>query len=279
MDTGLQQRLDEMLQDQSWREPHQLGRRIDMQEQWERAFVHAGDCLEPSLQKRGEALMIELEATNRRLYDVIRADIRHGQGANSLLQWAAAMPRHGDEESYDLLDALVSGVLDLAEPGDVPELGAEMVFYQPTPARHIFDFIARASIGDQDTVIDLGSGLGHVTLLTAVCTPARCLGIELQAAYVASARQCAQALNLRNAAFIEQDVRLARLSEGTVFYLYTPFTGTILRAVLDMLKHEAEGRGIRLCTLGPCTEILAREPWLMMEAVSHRGSVALFRSR
>ncbi|GLQ86722.1 methyltransferase domain-containing protein [Dyella flagellata] len=279
MDARLRNLLNQMLQDRTWRDPDQLGRRIDMQEQLERALFHAGDSLEPSLRQRGEGLMIELEVIDRRLYHAIRADIRRGQGAGRLLHWAAAMPRNGDEEGYDPLDALLSGVLDLAEPGNVPELDAEMVFYQPTPARHIFDLLARVPMGDQDVVIDLGAGLGHVTLLTAICTRARCVGIELQAAYVTSARQCAQALNLRNASFIAQDVRHACLAEGTVFYLYTPFTGTILRTVLDMLKREAEDRPIRLCTLGPCTEVLARESWLTMDNISERGSVTLFRSR
>ncbi|GGA27173.1 methyltransferase domain-containing protein [Dyella nitratireducens] len=276
---NLQNLLDGMLQDRSWHQPDQLGRRIDMLEQCETWLVHHGDAGEPALKERIEALMLELETINQHLYQSVREDIRQGRGAASLLQWATTMPHDGEEESYDPLDALVSGVLDLAEPGDVPALEAEMVFYQPTPARHIFDFIARASIDEHDTVIDLGSGLGHVTLLTAICTPARCLGIEWQRAYVATAKQCAQALNLRNATFIAQDVRQAQLSEGTVFYLYTPFTGTMLRTVLNMLEREAKSRAIRLCTLGPCTEVIGREPWLATDDACDPRCATLFRSR
>ena len=279
MVTSLQNLLDGMLQDRSWHPPHQLGRRIDMLEKLERWLVHHGDTMAPSHVRRAEALMQELEAINQQLYHAIREDIRRGQGANCLLPWAVATPHDRNAESYDPLDALVSGVLDLAEPVDVAELDAEMVFYQPTPARHIFDFIARAQIDVRDTVIDLGAGLGHVTLLTAICTPARCIGIEWQRAYVVSAQQCAQALNVRNAIFLAQDVRQARLSEGSVFYLYTPFTGTLLRTVLDMLAREAEHRVIRLCSLGPCTEVLAKEPWLATDDACDPRRPALFRSR
>lgn len=279
MVTSLQNLLDGMLQDRSWQQPHQLGRRIDMLEKLERWLVHHGDTMAPSLVRRAEALMQELEAINQQLYHAIREDIRRGQGANSLLPWAAAMPHDCNAESYDPLDALVTGVLDLAEPADVAELEAEMVFYQPTPARHIFGFIALAQIDARDTVIDLGAGLGHVTLLTAICTPARCIGIEWQHAYVASAQQCAQALNVRNAMFLAQDVRQARLAEGSVFYLYTPFTGALLRKVLDMLAREAEHRAIRLCSLGPCTEVLAKEPWLATDDACDPRRPALFRSR
>ncbi|HUB89632.1 MAG TPA: class I SAM-dependent methyltransferase [Dyella sp.] len=279
MVTRLQHLLDGMLQDRSWPQPSQLGRRIDMLERLERWLVHHGDTMAPTLVRRAETLMQELEAINHQLYQAIRDDIRRGQGANSLLPWVAATPHDGDAESYDPLDALVSGVLDLAEPVDVSELEAEMVFYQPTPARHIFDFMARAAIDARDTVIDLGAGLGHVTLLTAICTPARCIGIEWQAAYVASARQCAQALNVCNATFLAQDVRQARLAEGTVFYLYTPFTGALLRTVLDMLAREAGHRAIRLCSLGPCTEVLAKESWLSTDDACDPRRPALFRSR
>ena len=279
MVTSLQNLLDGMLQDRSWQQSHQLGRRIDMLEKLERWLVHYGDAMAPPLARRAEALVQELEAINQRLYHAIREDIQRGQGASSLLPWVAATRHDGDAESYDPLDALVSGVLDLAEPSDVAEPEAEMVFYQPTPARHIFDFIARAQIDVRDTVIDLGAGLGHVTLLTAICTPARCIGIEWQRAYVVSAQQCAQALNVRNAIFLAQDVRQARLSEGSVFYLYTPFTGTLLRTVLDMLAREAEHRVIRLCSLGPCTEVLAKEPWLATDDACDPRRPALFRSR
>jgi SAM-dependent methyltransferase len=170
-------------------------------------------------------------------------------------------------------------VLDFKEPGDVPEPGEEMVFYQPTPAREIFDFIELASMSQRDVVMDLGSGLGHVTLLAAICTGARSIGIELQPAYVAIARQCAAELQVRHVQFIEQDVRHADLSEGTVFYLYTPFTGGILRKVLDMLKRESEVRSIRLCTLGPCTATVVNEPWLKADGASASGQTVLFRSR
>lgn len=279
MVNGLQHLFDGMLQDRSWQQPDQLCRRIDMLERLESWLVHHGDAAGPAFKSRIGALMRELETVNQRLYQSIREEIQQGRGATSLLQWATAMPHDGADESYDPLDTLVSGVLDFAEPGEVPDLEAEMVFYQPTPARHIFDFMARASIAAHDTVIDLGAGLGHVTLLTAICTPAHCIGIEWQRAYVASARQCAQMLNVRNATFLAQDVREACLSEGTLFYLYTPFTGAMLRTVLDMLAREAEHRAIRLCSLGPCTEVIAQEPWLSTDATCVAHRTTLFRSR
>jgi len=274
MTQGWNARLDAWLQDRSLRDPRQLGRRIEALDQLESALVHG---LLPS-SSRGEALAAELEAINRQLFQALREDIRRGQGAESLRAWAASLRGSDSGESYGPLDTLISGVLDLTEPPDAIELEPGMVFYQPTPARHIFDFIERVSPTQADVVMDLGAGLGHVTLLTAICTDAHCIGIELQPSYVASARQGAQALRIRNAQFFAQDVREADLSSGTVFYLYTPFTGGILRTVLDALRREAGGRVIRVCTLGPCTAVVAEESWLKPVGACHPQRAALFQS-
>jgi precorrin-6B methylase 2 len=154
-----------------------------------------------------------------------------------------------------------------------------MVFYQPTPARHIFQMLARLALGEDDVLIDLGSGLGHVPLLVAIATPARSIGVEWQGAYVAAARQCAQELGLARARFVQGDAREADLSAGTVFYLYTPFGGDMLRAVLDRLQVEARRRPIRVCTLGPCTQSVARESWLQPLDASRLDRPAIFHSR
>ena len=155
----------------------------------------------------------------------------------------------------------------------------EMVFYQPTPARVIFDLIDRIELTTRDVLVDLGSGLGHIPLLAGICTGARCIGIELEPAYVDSARRSARALNLTRVTFVQQDSRAADFSSGTVFYLYTPFTGTILRAVLDSLRREAASREIRVCAFGPCASIVAVEPWLQIVGPLEANRATIFRSR
>jgi len=150
--------------------------------------------------------------------------------------------------------------------------------YQPTPARHIFDLIRRISLTDHDSLIDIGAGLGQVTLMASICTNAVCTGIELEPSYVESARQGAHSLNLKNANFIQADARLADLSRGTVFYLYTPFRGATLREVLNSLRQQATTREIRICTFGPCTGAVAEEPWLSAIGPVETDRIAAFRS-
>lgn len=234
------------------------------------------------LARRAGVIRGRLEAENRELYQAIRDEIRSGFGAGALLGWAELLRKPGDAATgmgFDFLDELVSGVLQLEEPEDgLLRQEAEMVFYQPTPARHIFNLMKLASLTADDMFVDLGSGLGHVPLLISICTAARAVGIELEGAYVARARQCAERLGLKRTAFLQEDARAADFSSGTVFYLYTPFTGAMLRAVLDRLKHEAAMRRIRICTYGPCTSVIAEEGWLKANSVPETDRIVLFSS-
>jgi hypothetical protein len=84
---------------------------------------------------------------------------------------------------------------------------------------------------------------------------------------------------LNRAIFLQQDAQAADFSVGTVFYLYTPFTGTILRSVLDLLRREAASRRIRICSYGPCTSVLVEEAWLTAAAMPAIDRIALFTSR
>jgi phosphoribosylcarboxyaminoimidazole (NCAIR) mutase len=239
-----------------------------------------------ALYRRAQDLQTELEAANIRLYESIRNSIRSGDGRNALLRCVGEAPGEtmgqsdappkGD--SYDCLDELISGVFGFVAP-EAPEidLSSEMVAYQPTPARHVFEFIRRAKLAAKDVFIDLGSGLGHLPLLIATCTSACAIGIELEPAYVDCARQSAKELQLPNATFLGSDAREADLSSGTVFYLYTPFRGAILRTVLDRLRAEANTRAIRVCTFGPCTPTIAAESWLALDP-TESGYVSVFRS-
>jgi hypothetical protein len=289
MVSALQNLISELEQNDLLDEPDRLRERIDVLDRLDTHFPDGANVEvegEAELHRRARAIRARLEAVNHELYQAIRHDIQREAGQASLLQWSAASSR--DEralseeggDSYDYLDELISGVLQFDEPDDMDvEVAAEMVFYQPTPARAIFDLIRRVAFTPRDVLIDLGSGLGHVPLLVAICTGASSIGIELEAVYADCARRCARALNLRRVTFIQQDARAADFSNGTVFYLYTPFKGTILRTALDALRREAASREIRICTFGPCTSVVAEESWLEAVGPVQMHRVAIFRSR
>ncbi|HSY68808.1 MAG TPA: hypothetical protein VK813_09205 [Edaphobacter sp.] len=287
---ALQRLIEELEQDRSLDEPERLRERIEAVDRLDvylpdgRSPVHDANSAEAEFHLRARSLYTQFESANLELYQTIRGEIQRATGPYRLLRWVPDRPGKSADlakgDGYDYLDELISGVLDFEEPdAEGVEPAQEMVFYQPTPARHIFDLIDRIALTERDVLVDLGSGLGHVPLLVSICTSARSMGVELEPAYVDCARRCAEQLNRTHVAFLQQDARLADLSSGTVFYLYTPFTGNVLRTVLDRLQREATGREIRICTFGPCTAIIAKEPWLEAIGALEADRVAIFSSR
>jgi hypothetical protein len=288
---ALQRLVAQLENEPSLVEPNQLRPRLEALDRLDAYFPYIQEAfgvesVEPGLYRRARAICAKLEAVNGGLYEDIRREIQRGWRPDTLLRWVH--PSVDTEDvggpvngmGYDYLDELISGVFQFEEPDAVHiPRDAEKVFYQPTPARHMFNLIGVTALTATDVLVDLGSGLGHVPLLISICTRARSIGIELEATYIERARQCARKLNLNKATFIQEDARAADLSIGTVFYLYTPFMGSILSAVLSRLRREAATRPIRICSYGPCTSVIAKESWLEAATVAEADRIALFCSR
>jgi hypothetical protein len=278
MSDALRALLDDLEGASALDAPERLRERIEALDRFDALWPVDGEAVPL---RRGRSIRARLEAANAAQYGTIREAIRRGEGREALSRWWRAgddgPPACGD--AYDWRDELVGGVLSFGEPDEAAALAPEMVFYQPTPARHVLGMLDRLALGGGDVLVDLGAGLGHVPLLTAAYTGARGVGIEIEPAYVACARRCARELRLANARFVRCDARDADLSIGTVFYLYTPFTGTIMRSVLDALRREAGRRAFRVCSFGPCTALLAREPWLASDGAPSAERIAVFRTR
>jgi SAM-dependent methyltransferase len=232
-----------------------------------------GDDASPraqALRQRREAV----EAVNRDLYAALR---RAPPRLRALL---ASHPDEGGPaaaEGFDARDELLAGVLDLPVP-DAPRTpwAADMVAYQPTPVRHGLDLLRRSALTEGDVLVDLGSGLGQVPLLAALCSPARAVGIEIESGYVATAQAAASTLGLSRATFVCADLRQADLSQGSVFYLYTPLRGALLEALLARLRDEARRRPLRIAGFGPCVEVLAAQDWLRPRGPVQPHRVAIF---
>ncbi|SDW52586.1 hypothetical protein [Lysobacter enzymogenes] len=279
MSEALRRLLDGLGHDDDWLRPDRWRERAQLQERIERLALALGaDADAAVLAARADAAQARMDAADADAAAALRARIFAGEGAQLLREWRSASPVDAHGDGYDPLDALLAAVLGLVEPrGEIAAPAPQTVFYQPTPARHLLDLLARLDLGEHDVLIDLGSGLGHLPLLAAACTPARCIGIEHETAYVDSARAGAQALRLQRAEFLHADARIADLSAGTVFYLYTPFTGDLLAQVLERVRELALQRPIRVASLGPCTRTLAAQPWLrLLEPAWSPDRIALF---
>lgn len=268
--------LDELDRRTDWHAPDAFLVRADATDRLDLEQVGLRDA---ALGRRVVGLLDALESVDRQLYEALRERVRDGDGRAALAPWLDVGVPSG--QHYDPLDTLLAGVLALDEPlPDAGPLPAEMVFYQPTPARHIVDGVARAEITADDVVLDLGSGLGHVPLLVHVLTGARCIGVERDRAYVEVAAGAARELGLSQVRFVEGDAREADFSGVDVFYLFTPFVGTVLRDVVTRIEAEATRRAVRVVALGPCTRTFARLPWLVSDDPDPEAAerIVVFRS-
>ncbi len=138
-----------------------------------------------------------------------------------------------------------------------------LIGYHASGTEPILQALWEAPVTDQDVFVDLGSGLGKVVLLARKLTGATARGIEIQPELVRRARRIAARLGI-DALFEHADVREADLAEGTVFYLYDPFTGPVLAAALERLRDVARRHPIVVCALGVDLERVA--PWLERRA-------------
>ena len=267
-------------------EPSQLRDRYDALDRLDALLGDANassptpSAADAELLRRAQLLRQRLEASNDQLCRAMRTGIQQGSPPVLLTRLLNENVSPAPGLSFDFLDELLAGILQLEQPDPPPAHPPDgMVFYQPTPARHIFHLLRLTALTAADVLIDLGCGLGHVPLLTSICTGACGIGIEREAAYVALARRCAEQLKLDRVTFCQQDARDADLSTGTVFYLYTPFTGSILSSVLHRLQQESRSRPIRIGTFGPCTETIANEKWLQSETRPDPDHITVFCSR
>jgi hypothetical protein len=250
-------------------------------------YVYGYNAALATLYHRAERLWQGLEAVHIRLLHRLRAQLVTQSAPGPWLRqmWEtyvgeAAHASSAFDSTY--LDIFLNGVLGLdGMPAETKPLLPEMIGYYPTPAHVILALIEHARLSANDVFYDLGAGLGRVVLLVGLLTAARARGIEFEPAYCAYAQQCTHSLRLSRVTFYNVDARTADYTDGTVFFLYTPFTGRLLQEVLAKLQHEAHSRPIMLATYGACTRDVMQQHWLQLTAQQTFGhdTLAFFCSR
>jgi SAM-dependent methyltransferase len=170
-----------------------------------------------------------------------------------LLDWLASLPADARDEALERRLGIRDAFVGASPAGD------HLLPYHPSGVAPIVHAALEVPITADDVVIDLGSGAGKVILVTRLLTGATARGVELQAPLVERARRSARDLGI-DVSFVEADARAAHIDDGTVFYLYTPFTGPVLAEVLARLHAIATRRAIVVCALG--VDLARLAPWL-----------------
>jgi hypothetical protein len=217
------------------------------------------------LRTRAERIRAELETIDTCLFERVREEIAAGVRSGSLERIVRGLLDNEaatNERGYDVLDSFVNGLFsDRPLPAETKALMPDMVSFHKTPARVVIELIKLAGMDSDDFFFDIGSGLGQVVLLVNLFTGAQATGIEYEPAYCAYACAIASRMRLADTEFVNADARDGDYSKGTVFFLYTPFEGRLLRDVLRLLQKESLSRSIRIFTYGPCSAIVAAENW------------------
>jgi hypothetical protein len=241
-----------------------------------------------TLQQQARLLEQRLRQADADWFHCMRRDIRHGlQTSHTLRRLFDDYTRYRPgrvgqiHRGYDRLDALVHGLLWAEQaPTVVQRCEIDMIVYEPTPARVVLDLVDQVGFTAQEVFYDIGAGLGHVVLLVHLMTRAVARGVDIEAAYCQHAQHCADALGLSQVRFLHSDARHVDYTDGTVFFMYTPFTGGLLDTVLEALHQVARHHPITLCTYGACTFEVRRHAWLRLRhpVSEHAYALAVFTS-
>jgi SAM-dependent methyltransferase len=249
-------------------------------------LLAAGDSAALPLQQQADALKQQWADADALLFTQLLAEVQAGDRATlrrfyHTVAQQISQPIEDEALGYDELDLLTNGLLEIpGTPAEPAPLEADMVFYQPTPTRVILTLLDQLRPAPTDVFYDLGSGLGHVPILVNLLAGVRATGIEIEETYYRYALERLNKLALPEVNFINADARAMDYSAGTIFYLYTPFKGEILKQVLGKLEAEAMRRSFRVCTYGPATLTVARQPWLqsLYQAGPPEGRLGIFAS-
>jgi SAM-dependent methyltransferase len=160
----------------------------------------------------------------------------------------------------EVRDSALESYWGIDQPATSAPPGEHLIGYHASGVAAAVRALYEVPVGPRDTVLDLGAGLGKFAMLARLLTGATVQGIEIQPALVERARSAAQRLGL-NVEFRLGDARQADFGEANVFYLYAPFSGLALRAVLARLEEHAKRRAIVVCALG--VDLARDAPWLI----------------
>lgn len=140
---------------------------------------------------------------------------------------------------------LVSLLTVLAVAAFATEPGAP---YVPTPYDVVERMLDLAEVGEDDHLIDLGSGDGRIVLTAAQSRGARGLGVELRPDLVERARRAAETGGVADRVrFVREDLFTTDLSGATVVTLY------LMPEMLERLRAKL------LWELAPDTRVLSHD--------------------
>ncbi len=232
-----------------------------------REIAEAGGS--PALMARHQEMTERLRAVDEAQFGGLRAELYAGTlTPQHFRERLAAMPQ------FDW-DAWARRLFDLHDipPTTVP-LDADMVAYITT---HVVQILEMASeLTPQDVLYDLGSGLGFVPILASWLTGCRAVGVEIEPAFVARAREQAAKVGVgERVSFVENDLREQDYPDATAVFMFYPVRDTLLDQCIARIEPEGRARPIKLYSLGLSGPALTKLDWVRVRGQSPSGLLAL----
>lgn len=167
-----------------------------------------------------------------------------------------ALEHYGPDDLDELLDCILA---DWPALEYAPRQEKELIHYEPVPARVVLEMIDLLDLNENHVFYDIGSGLGRVNMLVSMLTDAVSVGVEIDRSLTDRAEQIAAGVGLPcPPKYICSDAHAADTTDGTVFFLFTPFVGSTLVDFVE--KILAENTGAFVCSYGSCTVSIASIP-------------------
>jgi SAM-dependent methyltransferase len=205
--------------------------------------------------------------------DTIRANIERGERDPASFRAALLGVPPTDRDEW------LGRVLGLGEiPDDDPQLPSGCVPYLPCSVDALLRVVDQARVRPSDVVVDIGAGVGRAAAFLHLITGAATIGLEIQPRLVLASRELAARLRASRMSFIQGDAaNLAQyMTNGSIFFLYCPFSGERLAKLLACLEPIARTRNIRVCCVDlpipPCSWLFP-EPLLWPDVAMYRSTL------
>jgi SAM-dependent methyltransferase len=222
-----------------------------------------------ALVDRYHAMHAALAAQDAAEFGALRAQLRAGTFTPADYRQAlTTLPQHD-------WDGWTRRIFELHQaPPTTVALTAEMVGYVTT---HVVQILEMASeLTPDDVYYDLGSGIGFVPILASWLSGARAVGVELEPAFVAMARERTEQLGLtERVRFVQADLREVDYADATALYMFYPCRGQTLEQVIDKFEPVARARALKLYSLGLSGQTLVTRPWVQVRGQSPSALLAL----
>jgi SAM-dependent methyltransferase len=185
---------------------------------------------------------------------------------NKLPLWMRVR-RRGQKEALKLHDLAMDALLGIDAYGAQQPLApnARNGPYEPISYAALSRVSRALALKPSDLIYDIGCGMGR-----AICYFARqnikgSIGVELDPDLASVAKRNIARMRGRRA-FAQAHTADAAdhgYADATAVFLYNPFGAEVMRAVLDRIDRDRQGRAIRFVYVNPQqAEILDATPWL-----------------